>query len=286
LITTLLNRIAKFSRVRILCGLAIVLAAGESFGEPLDAVPYHPPAAPIDDPEGRCHLDLRVPKGQEGFATLVWFHGGGLTGGKRDFPEFTDKNVALVSAGYRLSPQVPFPGFIEDAAAATAWVLKNIASYGGDPAKVFVGGHSAGGYLASMVGMDPRWLAAHGLSHRAIAGIIPVSGQATTHFHVKELRGDKRNSLIPVIDEFAPLYYVSPDLPAVCLILGDRRIEFKSRVEENELLAVTLRNLGHPAVEFHELKDLDHGTVTKGAAEIMPKFIARTAATINEAAGQ
>ena len=249
----------------------------------LSAIAYHPPEAKIDDPDKRCVLDIRHPANQPGFATLVWFHGGGLTGGQKEFPQFNGQGVALVAAGYRLSPQAKCPEFIEDAAAAVAWTVKNIARYGGDPKKVFIGGHSAGGYLAAMVGMDARWLKPHGLTPQSIAGIIPVSAQATTHFHVKELRGIQGPPLLPVIDEFAALHHVSKDLPPICLILGDRRIEFKCRVEENELLYATLRNLEHPDVEFHELKDLDHGTVTQGAARLMPVFIERISKTIDAA---
>ncbi len=244
-------------------------------------ISYYPADKKIEDPETRCVVDLKLPEGKEGFATLVWFHGGGLTGGKREFPKFGGEGVALVSAGYRLSPQVACPVFIEDAAAAVAWTLQHIAEYGGDPKKVFVGGHSAGGYLTLMLGMDPRWLKPHGLAPASLAGLLPVSAQVTTHFHVKELRGFKGDSLVPVIDEFAPLHFVSKDLPPICLITGDRKIEFKCRVEENELMFATLRNLGHPDVEFHELPDLDHGTVTKGAAEIMPVFTERLSKASN-----
>jgi acetyl esterase/lipase len=223
---------------------------------------------------------LRLPENVRNFPTLLWFHCGGLTGGQREFPKFEGKGVALVAAGYRLSPQAKCPEFIEDAAAAVAWTVKHIAEYGGDPKKVFVGGHSAGGYLTLMTGMDPKWLAAHDLTPRSLAGLLPVSAQVTTHFHVKELRGIKGNPLQPMIDDFAPLQFVSKDLPPICLILGDRRIEFKCRVEENELFYATLRNLEHPDVEFHELKDLDHGTVSQGAAKLMPVFIERISQSI------
>lgn len=241
----------------------------------LDSISYYAGDRKVEDPEKRCYVDLRLPEKARNFPTLVWFHGGGLTGGARGFPAFEGKGVALVSAGYRLSPQAKCPDFITDAAAATAWTLTHIAEYGGDPKKVFIGGHSAGGWLASMVAMNPKWLAAHGLSNRQLAGVIPVSGQATSHFHVKALCGDKADPLVPVIDEFAPLHFVSKELPPVCLITGDRRVEWPCRVEENELLAATLRKLGHPDIEFHELKDLDHNTVTRGAAAIMPEFIRR-----------
>jgi acetyl esterase/lipase len=256
--------------------LLLVMGTATSKGNPVEDIAYYPADKKVNDPEKRCCVDLRIPENAKGFPTLVWFHGGGLTGGEREFPRFEGRAVALVAAGYRLSPQAKCPEFIEDAAAAVAWTVQHIDEYGGDPKKVFVGGHSAGGYLALMLGMDPKWLKPYDLTPMALAGLLPVSAQVTTHFHVKELRGIEGNSLVPVIDDFAPLHYVSKELPPICLILGDRRIEFKCRVEENELLFATLRSLEHPAVEFHELKDLDHGTVVQGAAKVMPEFINRT----------
>lgn len=226
----------------------------------------------------RCQLDLRYPKGAKGFSTLIWFHGGGLTGGQREFPKLVDPSIAIVSASYRLSPEAMLPEILDDAAEATAWTLREIAVYGGDPAKVFISGHSAGGYLAAMIGMDARWLAAKGVSNQKLAGIIPVSAQVTTHFHVKKLRGDTQPSLRPVIDEFAPLFYLSKDIPQVCLITGDRKIEFPSRVEENDFMAVSLRHLGHPMTEFHEVPGLDHGTINPGSAPFIEAFIKRVLA--------
>jgi hypothetical protein len=123
--------------------------------------------------------------------------------------------------------------------------------------------------------MDPRWLAAHGRSPRELAGLMLVSAQVTTHFHVKKLRGDTGHELRPIIDEFAPLFHVAKDLPPICCILGDRAIEFKNRVEENVLFATSLRNLGHPFVEFHEMGGLDHLSVVRGAWIVMPAFMER-----------
>jgi len=221
----------------------------------------------------QCHLDLRYPTNRLGFATVVWFHGGGLTGGKRHFIELKRPEIAIAAVGYRLSPKVAHPGYLEDAAAATAWVIKNIAQYGGDSNKVFVAGHSAGGYLSAMIGMDPRWLAAQGVSNLQLAGLIPVSGQVTTHFHVKKLRGDTGPEYRPIIDEFAPLYHSASNLPPICLILGDRNIEYKNRVEENALLAVSLKNLGHQHVEFYEMGGLNHGSVGEGGMILLRNFV-------------
>jgi len=153
--------------------------------------PYYPEAARQADAylAEQCVLDLYVPLGVEGFSTVVWFHGGGLTGGDKYIPEgLRGQGVAVAAVKYRLSPQVKSPVWIEDAAAAVAWVLDSIAAWGGDPERVFVSGHSAGGYLASMVGLDRRWLAASGHSADALAGLIPFSGHAITHFTIRAER--------------------------------------------------------------------------------------------------
>lgn len=255
----------------ISAGIMAIAAGGEI--RTVEGLAYHPAAEGIADPEGRCRVDLRIPENAKDLPVLVWFHGGGLTGGERGFPPYEGDDVLLVAAGYRLSPQVPCPVFIEDAAAAVSWTMRNISRHGGNPQRVFIGGHSAGGYLAAMVAMDPQWLAKHDLKPGQLAGFIPVSAQVTTHFHVKELRGIGGNPLVPVIDAFAPLHFVSKHLPALCLITGDRALDWPARVEENDLMAATLRHLGHKRVEFHEAKGRDHQSVMEEAAKLMPPFI-------------
>lgn len=226
----------------------------------------------------QCTMDLYLPENSAGFPTLIWFHGGGLTQGKRYMPDLKSKGYGLVSVSYRLSPKADLPAFIEDAAAATAWVIQHIAQYGGDPQKVFIGGHSAGGYLAAMVGMDAGWLAPYGIANTQLAGIIPVSAQVTTHFEVKKLRGDTGHQLRPLVDSYAPLYHVSADLPPICIIVGDRNLEWPARVEENDLLAATLRRMNHPLTEFYEVPDKNHGTIVGASWALMPAFIEKVLA--------
>lgn len=94
----------------------------------------------------RCVLDLHYPVNAKNYPTVVWFHGGGLKGGNKNVPTaLKGKGIAVVAPNYRLHPKVKSPTYIEDAAAAVAWVFKNIGKYGGDPSLVFVSGHSAGG---------------------------------------------------------------------------------------------------------------------------------------------
>lgn len=223
---------------------------------------------PPEAKASRCRLDLHHPAAKvlPGFATVVWFHGGGLTGGKREIPkQLQNRGFAVAGAGYRLAPAVEARECIADAAAAVAWVVRNIADYGGDPARVFVSGHSAGGYLASMVGIDERWLAAEGIDFRMLAGVIPYSGHSITHFTIRAERGipDTR----PVIDEFAPLYHVRKDAPPFLLLTGDRDQEMLGRFEETAYFWRMLQVAGHHDVQLVEIKHRDHnGMVAPGHA--------------------
>lgn len=241
-----------------------------------------------DYQKSQCRVDILYPS-KPRFATIVWFHGGGLTGGGKHIPSafkrlkaFKEGRLAIVAVGYRLSPKVPFPVFIEDAAAATAWTLRNIDEYGGDPNAVFVSGGSAGGYLTAMLGAHPKWLNACGADRSELAGLLPVSGQMTTHFHVKEILKYPGEQYNPVIDVNAPLSGLSKDFPPTMLILGDRKIEWKCRVEENELMAASLRALGAPLVEFSENAGFTHGISGMGD-DVTPELLAEIDAFLEKA---
>ncbi len=225
----------------------------------------------------RCRLDLVCPQDKPGFATVVWFHGGGLSSGNRELPKgLRGKGVAIAGAGYRLYPDVKSPVYIEDAAAAVAWVLKNIEQYGGDPGRVVVAGHSAGGYLTLMVGLDPRWLQPHGLSPDRLAGLGPLSGQAITHFTIREERQIAAKQ--PIIDDLAPLFHVRRTAPPLLLVTGDRQLELLGRYEENAYLQRMLQEVEHADVELFELQGYNHGEMAEPAFPLLLKFVNRVTA--------
>ena len=147
---------------------------------------------------------------------------------------------------------------IEDAAAAVAWTLKNIASYGGDPKRVYVAGHSAGAYLSMMVGMDPRWLAKWGHKPTDLAGICPISGQATAHFNVRKHSGDADPQFRPKIDDLSALRYVGKDLPPILSICGQPPYEWEARAEENRFLIASCKAFGHRNARYVELPLANH----------------------------
>ena len=220
----------------------------------------------------RCKLDVYQPADKKGFATVVWFHGGGLRAGKKSIPEqLKEQGIAVVAVNYRLSPKVKCPAYIEDAAAAVAWTFKNIEKYGGSKELIFVSGHSAGGYLTSMVGLDKSYLAAHGIDANDIAGLIPFSGHTITHFTPRKERGIPKER--PIIDKFAPLYHVRPDAPPLIIITGDRDLEMLGRYEENAYLWRMMKVAKHEQRELYEIQGFNHGGMGAPAHTILLRHI-------------
>lgn len=229
----------------------------------------------------RCRLDVYYPAEQANFATVVWFHGGGLTGGERDVPEkLKNQGLAVVAVSYRLSPKVSCPVYIDDAAAAVAWVFKHIAGYGGDPDLIFVSGHSAGGYLTNMIGLDKRWLAKYNVDASRIAGLFPLSGHTITHFTVRKERGIPDTQVI--VDAFAPLYHVRADAPPLILTTGDRDLELLGRYEENAYLWRMMKVAKHPETLLYEIQGFDHGGMVAPACDITVRYIQERLKSLNK----
>jgi acetyl esterase/lipase len=266
--------------MRIAPLLALVFAAGllatpdvspaESPATPPERIanlPYKAGDSLSDYEKERCKLDLYLPANRPGFPTVVWFHGGGLTGGNKGDPKiprfFTRNGIAVAAVNYRLSPRTPFPGYVEDAAASFAWVRAHIAERGGDPEKVFISGHSAGAYLTAMLGMDPRYLRKLGLEPASIAGLIPVSAQMTTHFTVRAERGIDKNTITS--DEASPIYFTRKDTPPMLVLYADK--DMPARCEENAYFVAALKAAGNEKVTGRLIADRDHRSIAARMAE-------------------
>lgn len=112
---------------------------------------------------------------------VVFVHGGGWTSGSKGQYRFvaealSTRGYVVVIPAYRLYPQARFPGFVEDAAQAVAWTREHIAEFGGDPAQLFLMGHSAGAHIAAMLTYDERFLRAAGVEPSTVAGFIGLAG--------------------------------------------------------------------------------------------------------------
>lgn len=226
-------------------------------------IPYYNSVSKDSYLNEKCVLDIYYPENTKNFATIIWFHGGGLTSGNKEIPEsLKNKGYCIIGVGYRLSPKVKAPKFIEDSAAAVAWVFNNIEKYGGNPNLIFVSGHSAGGYLAAMIGLDKKWLQVHNIDANKIAGLIPFSCQAITHFTIRAEKGIPEKQ--PTIDEYAPLFHVRSDAPPLLLITGDRELEMLGRYEENAYLMRMMKVAGHKDTRLLELDGYNHGMTEPG----------------------
>lgn len=234
-------------------------------------LPYKPAATDSYELE-RCKLDVYYPTDTTGCPVVVWFHGGGLTQGSKSFPwKLKEKGMVLVAVNYRLLPKVEINECLDDAAAAVAWVFKEIARYGGDPSKIFVSGHSAGGYLTAMIGLDKRWLAKYQVDANQLAGLIPFSGQMISHFSYRSMKGI--GNLQPTIDEYAPLFHVRKDAPPLVLITGDRDIELFGRYEENAYMWRMMLLTGHKETYLYEIQGHGHGSMGEPAYHILEQHV-------------
>ena len=131
----------------------------------------------------RCKLDVYYPENLTDCPMVVWFHGGGLTSGNKSIPgKLQNSGMVVVAVNYRLLPKVDIAACLDDAAQAVAWTFREAGKYNGSNRKIFLSGHSAGGYLTAMLGLDKTWLDKHGVDADSIAGLIPFSGQMISHF--------------------------------------------------------------------------------------------------------
>jgi acetyl esterase/lipase len=210
----------------------------------------------------QCKLDVFYPKGVEEFPTIVWFHGGGLRMGQRQWGElvaerFLPEGIAVVTVSYRFSPKVKNPVYIEDAAASIAWTFKNIKKYGGHPDKIFLSGHSAGGYLTLINGMDKRYLAKHEISNMSLAGLIPISGQTITHSTIRREREVPEGT--QMVDEYAALYYANKVGPPSLCICGSNDLPLRSA--ENVYFVEVQKSAGNKNISFIEVEGRDHDSI-------------------------
>lgn len=191
---------------------------------------------------------------------VAFMHGGGWTNGYKEWmafmaPPLTAAGITFVSIGYRLAPAATWPAGVEDAAAGIAWVYKNIATQGGDPDRIFVGGHSAGGHQAAWLAVRSDWQDAAGVPPNVIRGALPVSGV----YDFTEGNGmparprflsDKAGS-----DRDASPIHTMTNTPPFLITWGDR--DFPHLIVQAKDMAQALRDAGG-AVETISLSDCDH----------------------------
>ncbi|MCX5765042.1 MAG: alpha/beta hydrolase [Gemmatimonadetes bacterium] len=216
--------------------------------------------------DGKDRLDVFVPPEAKSAPVMVSFYGGALHDGDKSEQSYIGQRFAgagyvTVVANYRHSPGVQHPAHVQDAAAAVAWVKKNIAQYGGDPSKIFLTGHSAGAYLLTLLMLDPTYLAAHGMKPADIRGGAPVSA-----FFYVERTGvapdrpkDTWGTDPTKWKSASPASYVRANVPPLLLLYADGDDAWRRQQQSD--FAADLRAAGDKDVATQMISGRNHLTV-------------------------
>lgn len=227
-------------------------------------VPYVESSA---DPMHR--LDIYIPDGKASAPVLFWVHGGGLTGDDRGSNDnapvgqrFASEGYVSVVPSYRLSPQVTHPAHIEDVAKAFAWTVRNVATYGGDPSRIIVAGHSAGAYLIGLLAYDRRYLQRENLSSDRMLAVIPISGfyfvdrVAPMPDRPRSVWGSEPAGWLAA----SPAQYVRKDAPRTILIYADGDEGWR-RLDNEDFKSAVLKTGGR--IESHQISGRSHMSILR-----------------------
>jgi acetyl esterase/lipase len=172
----------------------------------------------------RLTLDVYRPANAQGaLPVVVFFYGGSWQWGDKSIYRFA--GAALARAGfvavipnYRVFPAVLYPDFLRDSALAVRWTKDNAARFSGDPAKLFLAGHSAGAYNAISLATDRRWLADTKLDpKRDLAGVIGIAGP----YDFLPLESENLKIIFGAEEgrpKTQPIHYVNGDEPPLLLL--------------------------------------------------------------------
>lgn len=215
----------------------------------------------VFDPDTGLKLDVWAPSAPatEKRPVLVFFYGGGWAKGERAHYGFAAKAYAargfvVVVPDYRKVPDVRFPAFNQDGAKAVKWVRDTISTYGGDPERVALAGHSAGAYIAMMLTLDRHYLAEAGVDPRIVKATVGLAGPYD-FLPLDTKRSIEAMGQWPRLAETQPIAYARADAPPVWLATGTEDDTVKPR--NAILLAQRLKAVGAP-VTFRAYPGLSH----------------------------
>lgn len=215
-------------------------------------VPRHDFSLVADQPYGalvRQKLDVYTPIGTQGAKPVVIFFYGGnwQTGTKGDYlfvgQALASRGFVVVIPDYRLYPEVRYPGFLLDGAAAVSWTLTHLHEIGGDPARVTLMGHSAGAYIAAMLALNPQWLGSDRARLQAVVGLAgPYDFLPLTDPVLQVIFGTE-----PDLAQTQPITFADGSAPPFLAISG--LADTTVRPENSMRLAARIREHGGVAVE-------------------------------------
>jgi acetyl esterase/lipase len=177
--------------------------------------------------DARQTLDVYRRQGAQQAPVMVFWYGGSWQQGSKDYYRFVGQSLArrgvvAILPDYRLAPDHPFPAFVEDAASAVRWARDHAKEFGGDPNRIYIAGHSAGGHNALMLALDPLYLDAVGLTPSDLAGVVSLAGPTG----LERLRGEALKGVFPRAtpdDAFSPVALAirhAEMAPPILLMIG------------------------------------------------------------------
>jgi acetyl esterase/lipase len=225
-------------------------------------LPHHLDLAYGDHPKQK--LDLYLPEEKpEDAPVFLFLHGGGFREGDRAHygyiaRPFAQNGILTAVASYRLTVQgFHFPDQPEDVENAVAWLYKNIKNYGGDPERIYIGGHSAGAILSSFVGARSNWLGKKGLPAGLIKGCVPISGPYDLRVGAYQERQGQADAYVADADlraKASPLVNVSSGPPRMVVAVGSVEEKY---VSSSRQFVEKLKEMGGQA-ELLVLQGQDH----------------------------
>ena len=220
----------------------------------------------------RQRLNVYAPEPRAGRnrPVVVYFYGGAWQGGNLmdALPvgqALAEQGIAAVTPDFRSYPAAVFPGFLLDPAAAMRWTRDHAHEFGGNPDRIFVMGHSSGAHIAAMIATDPRYLAAHGMSKRELAGMIGLAGPyaafQTTDPHMDEIFPAALRA------QALPISFVSGDEPPMLLGAGTADTDVDPR--NTDRFADALR-AHRDSVEVRKYPGFGHDTIVESISSTQP----------------
>ena len=229
-------------------------------------------------------LDLFAPVTKPPAPVMMWIHGGGWSlGDRKDTTalglRFAERGVVFATIDHRMSraswanPKlsktgVTHPEHIRDVARAFAWLARNVGKYGGDSERIFVGGHSSGGHLATLLATNPKYLAEQNLRREKIRGVVPIEGTYDIpHYHrvlTEGLGPDRANDHIHAVfgaskdgwHDASPVRFIDGREAPMLVMTGEEEA-FRRYASQFE---AALKTKG-PQIRFIDAKDRGHATV-------------------------
>lgn len=182
-------------------------------------------------------LNIFTPKERPEYPmpVIIFVHGGNWNRGDKDTYGFYGKDIAkrniiLVVPEYTLSPKVTYDHQAKQIAAAISWTQNNIEKHGGNPKQIFMNGHSAGGHLAALSVMNPKY----GINQDDISGVILLDSAGLDMYWQNTVKPPKKGGFYDYQSTFtnnpeiwkdaSPIYHISAENPPFLIFQGEKTI--------------------------------------------------------------